>query len=186
MTVRPLQYPNPPLADDLVQLRPWSEKDLPAIEEASRDPQVPMGTTVPEVFTPAEGRAFVHRQHSRLLKGEGVSLAVADAQTGVASGLVILRRRPQPGVGGVGYWIIPSARGRGMASRAVDLITTWGLASLDLHRVEAWVTRDNLASQGVLESAGFEREGLLRKFLVLSGEPRDVYVYARLTPVVPG
>jgi RimJ/RimL family protein N-acetyltransferase len=174
-----LHYPAR-LADGVVRLRPWRDGDLGCVERAARDPRIPEGTSVPVEYTPEAGLAFIHRQHDRLTEGQGVSLAVADHGTDEALGLVILQPRPQQGVAGLGYWIVPEARRRGLAARAVGLMTGWGLGASGFARVEAWVEPDNTASQRVLESNGFEREGLLRAFLVLGTRRADVLVYSRL------
>jgi ribosomal-protein-alanine N-acetyltransferase len=59
-------------------------------------------------------------------------------------------------------------------------MTGWGLDAAGFARVEAWVEPDNAASQRVLESNGYAREGLLRGFLVLGSRRADVLVYSRL------
>ena len=184
MTSRGLAYPDPELTDGVVRLRKWSEDDLGCIEEASHDRAITEGTTVPPVFTPEEGRAFVHRQWSRINDGVAVSFAVADAETDRAQGLVILPVRPQNGVAGLGYWLgywlAASARGRGRATRAVRLISDWALRDLSMQRVEAWVEPDNVASQQVLRHAGFDKEGRLRNFLELDGRRTDALVFSRI------
>jgi len=57
-------------------------------------------------------------------------------------------------------------------------MTEWGLGTFD--RIEAWVEPANEASQRALSVNGFEREGLLRSFLVLGSRRADVLVYSRL------
>jgi RimJ/RimL family protein N-acetyltransferase len=37
---------------------------------------------------------------------------------------------------------------------------------------------DNPASQRVLEKAGFVREGVLRKYILLKGRPRDMVIFS--------
>jgi hypothetical protein len=91
-----LSYPEPPLSDGPVVLRRWTEGDLGCVEEASRDPDIPEGTTVPATFTPAEGHAWIERQWGRVDKGEGLSLAIAVAASGEALGAVVLMLRRQP------------------------------------------------------------------------------------------
>jgi ribosomal-protein-alanine N-acetyltransferase len=175
-----LAYPDPALDDGTVRLRRWSRGDLDCVREAARDPRIRVGTTVPATFTFEAGHAYIERQWRRQEEGEGVSLAVADAATGVAIGFAGLSRRPQPGVVGIGYWVVPRARGRGVATRAVRLLSTWALRDAGLARVEAWVEPGNLGSQRVLSAAGFAREGVLRSFLVLDGRRADAVVFARI------
>jgi RimJ/RimL family protein N-acetyltransferase len=49
-----------------------------------------------------------------------------------------------------------------------------------LRRIEAWVYEWNLASAGVLEKAGFTREGTLRQSAVKDGQVVDRWLYAYL------
>ena len=64
----------------------------------------------------------------------------------------------------------------------VSLVSDWALQELDVVRLEAWVDPDNVASQRVLDHAGFVREGRLRNFLRTAGRTTDGLVYARVPP----
>lgn len=107
-----LPYPDPPLGDGVVRLRRWEGRDLPCVEAAAMDPRIPAGTTVPAIFSEAEGAAFIERQWGRQRDGEGLSLAIEEQARSTAVGLIALLFRPEPLVAGVGYWVIPEARGR--------------------------------------------------------------------------
>jgi len=174
-----MAYPDPPLTDGTVRLRPWSLSDLACVEEASTDRRIPEGTTVPANYTDLAGRAYLERQWARARDGEGISLAISEARGDRAVGSIVLMNRPQAGVSGVGYWMAPSARRHGYASRAAKLLSDWALTS-GYARVEAWVEPENLASQQVLMSAGFEREGQLRSFLAFPTRRSDAVVFSRV------
>ncbi|MEV0677988.1 GNAT family protein [Actinosynnema sp. NPDC050436] len=180
-----LAYPEP-LTDGVVRVRPWHDGDLPCVEQASEDPRIPQGTTVPVHWTPEAGRAYIARQHARLTSGEGWALAVADQRTDRAVGHVNLMLRPQAGVAGIGYWIVPGARRQGFGSRAIALMTAWGLGAGGFARVEAWVEPDNVASQRVLEDNGYLQEGRLRSFLTFGTRRADVFVYSRVRAIAAG
>jgi RimJ/RimL family protein N-acetyltransferase len=122
---------------------------------------------------------FIQRQHARIERGEGVSLAIAQARDDQAIGLVWLAVRPRPGVTGLGYWVIPSARRHGHGTRAVRLASDWALRRPQARRVEAWVEPQNQASQRLLAAAGFAREGVLRSFLTFGDRRADAVVFAR-------
>jgi RimJ/RimL family protein N-acetyltransferase len=175
-----LSYPDPPLTDGVVALRRWAKTDIGCVEEASRDPNIPEGTTVPATFTEAEGLAWIERQWGRADNGEGLSLAITDAGSGEALGAVVLLFRRQPGTVEIGYWLIERARGRRLASRAVGLLARWALVDAGLARVEALVVPENAASQRVLERVGFQREGQLRSYLVFDGRRADAFIYSLL------
>ena len=98
-----------------------------------------------------------------------------------AVGLIVVMLRPQPGVVGLGYWIVPSACRCGYASRATTMASTWAIGPGGFERIEAWVEPDNIASQAVLLSAGFEAEGRLRSFLVIGAARSDALVYSRIS-----
>ncbi len=177
----PLQGGRPPdLTDGVVRLRPWTYGDLDCVRQAAADPRVRVGTTVPAAFTREAGEAFVRRQRRRAADGKGWSSAITDAATDRALGLLWLGARPQPGVVGLGYWVVPGARRRGWARRAVRTATDWALGQGGMARVEAWVEPDNTPSQQLLTACGFVREGVLRSFLQFGERRADVVVYSRI------
>jgi ribosomal-protein-serine acetyltransferase len=79
---------------------------------------------------------------------------------------------------GVGFWVRSSASGRGVASEAARLVVEFAFEHLGLERVEVMAAVDNAASRRVAEKIGAQREGVLRRRLVLQGEPTDVVLYA--------
>jgi ribosomal-protein-alanine N-acetyltransferase len=179
---QPLPYPDPPLSDGRIGLRRWRETDVECIRLAGSDPDIPKGTTVPAIFTPAEGLAFIHRQLSRVENGEGVTQAIVAVDSDRAVGLMWVALRPQRHIGGLGYWVVPPERGQGVATAAVRLVTPWALDTLALRRLEAWVDPDNRPSQRVLRNAGFQQEGRLRNFLAFEGGTSDALVFSVISP----
>jgi len=152
------------------------------VQLAGTDPRILDGTSVPVTFTPAKGMDFVRRQWSRVENGEGVTQAIVEQDTDRAIGLMWVALRPQTHVGGLGYWIVPQERGRGAATAAVRLVVPWASRALNLNRIEAWVEPDNLPSQRVLLSAGFQQEGRLRNFLTVDGSATDALVFSSISP----
>jgi RimJ/RimL family protein N-acetyltransferase len=161
-------------------LHRWALTDLACVEEAAADASIPEGTTVPAVYTEREGLAWIDRQWSRADSGEGLSLAIADTSSDEAVGAAVLMLRPQPPSAGVGYWVVERARGRGFATRAITMLSRWALTEAGLARVEALVEPDNVASQRVLERAGFAWEGRLRSYLAFAGRRADAFMYSLL------
>jgi [ribosomal protein S5]-alanine N-acetyltransferase len=175
---RRLTYPEPKLRDGVVRLRPWSDADLACVEAATHDPYIPETTTVPAVFTEAEGLAWIERQRNRQTSGEGISLAIAEVSSDDALGAAVLMLGFRAGTVSIGYWLVPAARGHGLASRAVLMLAPWALTQAGVARVEALVEPDNTASQRILEVAGFERQGLLPSYLAFGDRRADVLVYS--------
>lgn len=82
----------------------------------------------------------------------------------------------------LGYWLGEQFWGRGIASDAVRAVTEFGFRELRLMRIFAVPFAHNVASQRVLEKAGYERETLLRAGAIKDGQLLDEYLYARINP----
>ena len=83
-------------------------------------------------------------------------------------------------IGEVGYRVGPTARGRGVATRAVSLAVDWGLDELRLARMDMSIDTRNLASLRVANKSDFRREGTLHGYLRTTGERGDDALYSLL------
>ncbi len=82
---------------------------------------------------------------------------------------------------GLGYVLARPYWGRGYVTEAARAVVGWALAQPTIFRVWATCDVDNPASARVMEKAGMQREGLLRRFSIhptISAEPRDCWCYA--------
>jgi ribosomal-protein-alanine N-acetyltransferase len=82
---------------------------------------------------------------------------------------------------GIGYVIGRAYWGRGYVSEAVRVIVDWALNQPSIYRVCASCDVENVASFRVMEKAGMQREGVLRRYTIhpnISDEPRDCFLYA--------
>jgi RimJ/RimL family protein N-acetyltransferase len=82
-----------------------------------------------------------------------------------------------------GYVLGRSHWGQGLMTEALMYIAAWALAQPQLHRIWAFCDVENPASVRVLEKAGMQCEGLLRRWQVcpnIGPEPRDCLVYAKI------
>ena len=171
----------PVLAASPYRLRPFSERDLEMVREASSDALIPLISTVPSPFTEEAGLAFVERQHDRVRSGVGYPFAVAREVDDVAVGHAGLWPRPGDAErASCGYWVVTSARGRGTAGCALRALSDWGFGTLGMQRLELYVEPWNVASARTAVAAGFRREGLMRAWQRVGGERRDMEMYARL------
>lgn len=160
-------------------LRAFGPEDVSTVLEASTDPRIPAITTVPSHPDSAAAAVFIQRQHQRAETGEGYSFAIATAAGEAAIGQIGLwplsRERAS-----IGYWIVPSARGRGVATSALVALSRWGLELPGVHRLELYAEPRNRGSCRTAEKAGYYREGLLRGWQEVHGERRDMYMYSLL------
>jgi RimJ/RimL family protein N-acetyltransferase len=142
----------PPLSDELVELRAWHDDDADWYAAAVRDPQIQRFTSEPEDLTAAQVRAAIAALRQR---SEQVGLVICDPVTGQRLGNIALRRAGT--VGEVGYWVAAEARGRGVATAALRLLSAWALATLGLRELRLWCHAANWGSRRVAERAGYRR-----------------------------
>lgn len=83
----------------------------------------------------------------------------------------------------LGYWLGEPYWGRGLATASVVSFRDWAFERFPmLERLHAFVFESNPASARVLEKAGFELEGRLRRSVLKRGQVLDQLLYARLRP----
>ncbi|WP_326554248.1 GNAT family N-acetyltransferase [Micromonospora sp. NBC_01813] len=80
----------------------------------------------------------------------------------------------------LGYWVVHSEVGRGLASAAAAALCRIADQEMGLHRIQASTNPDNLASQRVLAKNGFEQFGTARNYLHINGRWRDAHLFQRI------
>ncbi|XWS13667.1 hypothetical protein CRYUN_Cryun36dG0057900 [Craigia yunnanensis] len=84
--------------------------------------------------------------------------------------------------GELGYVLASKYWGKGIATKAVKMVAKTIFADWPhLERLEALVDVENVGSQRVLQKAGFQREGVLRKYIIQKGRTRNVVIFSLLS-----
>jgi RimJ/RimL family protein N-acetyltransferase len=180
------------LSDGLVVLRPWSRDDAPFVAEASADPAIRryngshdrQGRPAPPLST-AEAEALIDQfalhwgAFAACGTPSGIAFAILNERSGELVGCCGVDDWSKEDVAQFGYWIAPSARGRGYATRAALLLTRW-LFDLGAARVFLTIVAENEESVAVARRAGFVYEGTMRAHGVWQGERCDVMLFAAL------
>lgn len=181
MSPRPIEFPVEGLSDEVVRLRLMTDADVPAVIDAIGDPSIPRFTRVPEPYGEAEARQFRRANEAGLSAGTDLATLITDAADGTVLGAAgIYNLDPESGRCSAGYWVAAGVRGRGVATRAMRLLADYAFIELGAKRIELWIEPINVASLTVAERAGFTREGLLRSFMEIGGERRDMLMYSLL------
>jgi RimJ/RimL family protein N-acetyltransferase len=165
-------------ADGLV-LRPWRAGDADVYLRGLADPAAARWRPLPAPVTEDDARRHIDRLHRRAREGSTAAWAIEVA--GTVAGSVGLR-----GVNLVdrwanaSYWVLPEARGRGVATRALATVTAYAFERLDLHRVQLQHALANRASCRVAEKAGFELEATQRESCLLADGFVDEHQHVRI------
>ena len=176
-----IPYPDPPLRDEEVRLRPWDDADVPALVEACQDREIARWTVVPWPYAERDALQYLTRVEPDRRAGRELGLAIAGARDGALLGSCGLARLHwEEAKAEIGYWVAVPARGRGVSTRATRLLARWALEELGLERLELLTNPENAASQRVARAVGFTREGLLRSYRPRKGEREDLVMFSLL------
>ena len=172
------ELPVPDLRTDAFFLRPWRPDDVEQLVAELQDPEIPRWTRIPEPYTHEDGREFLERTAEGWNQGTSANFAVVDVAGDRLLGSIGVIFHD--GSASIGYWVAQGARGRGIASEALRLISRWVLGTFAVERLELVAAPDNEASLRVAENAGFTREGLLRRYVEIKGTRQDCVMFSLL------
>ena len=163
-----------------LRLEPFAERHLPFIPALLADRDTLRFTRIPEPVPDGfpgrwyemyeAGRRDGTREAFVAVDGTGAPLALAlvpeiDARAGEAE---------------LGYIVWPEARGRGVATGALRLLTDWAFRERGIERAYLYISVDNDASKRVAERSEYIREGVLRSVYVKPGLREDMELWSRL------
>lgn len=174
---RRLGHAQPELFVEELVLRAWLASDAPAVVRAYEDPDIRHWHA--RSMSEAEAVGWLLSWAERWQRETGAGWAVT--QTGELLGRVGLRTIDlDEGWAEVAFWVIPSARGRGVAPRALRAVSDWAFDQIGLHRLELRHSTRNSASCRVANKSGFLLEGVMRgQALHLDGW-HDMHLHALL------
>jgi ribosomal-protein-alanine N-acetyltransferase len=178
---RRIEFPVEGISDGSIRLRLRADSDTAAIVAACQDPEVPRWTRVPDNYDQTSAAEWAAESERQQDAGEGVHLVIADAGTDEFLGSIGMHNMNRAeGRVDIGYFLAPEARGRGVMTRAVRMLSEWVFASLPVERIEITIEPGNAASRAVAERAGYAFEGILRSHTVIKGRRRDMAMHSLL------
>ena len=174
----------PTLTRGLINLRKPELKDTQAVFDGCQDPLIPRFTAISANYSMAHALDYVQRVDASLRTQRELPLIIeygnGDDQK-FAGTISFHSISVKNSVGEIGYWMSESMRGKSIATTAVRMLTDYGFATIGFKRVEAMVDVENMASTKLLTSAGYQREGLLRKKISRDdGRQVDMYLFAAI------
>jgi len=171
--------PDPPLGDDVIEMRAWRNSDAADITRMFQDDDAVRWTRAPSPYREGDAFQWLASLPTQMRRGDALPLAVTDVTDGTLLGSIDVRMRGE-GRAEFGYVIGAWARRRGIGTRALSLYSRWSFANLDVARLELLVQPDNEASLALGRRAGFVEEGLLRSHSLVRGERKDMVMMSLL------
>jgi [ribosomal protein S5]-alanine N-acetyltransferase len=171
-----------PLTDGHVSLRDAAERDIPEILIAHQDdPELYVRIGLERPPSGAELGRQVEQELGRRTTGAGAILAIVEHDADEFRGQVAVQEVEWVNARAeLGVWVVPQARGRGLASAALRVASGWLFESCGLERVELLTDPDNAPMLAAARAAGFAEEGTLRGYNIERGRRRDAIVFSLL------
>jgi len=160
-----------------IKLRPWKIEDADSLVENANNFDIArfMSDAFPNPYTLEDAKNFI----AFATKDEPIHIFAIDIDGQAVGGIGI---HPQADImkknAELGYWLGEKYWGKGIISKAIREIIPWAFNTYDITRIYARPFGSNMASQKVLEKAGFVLEARIKENIFKNGEYLDELIYA--------
>ena len=161
-------------------VRNYREEDLQHLVSQADEYDIWRNLTdqFPHPYTEEKGREWLKYATSQEPR---TNFAIVDSEDGLIGGIGFELEHDIYRISAeIGYWLGKDWWGQGIATRAVQALTDWAFNNFALERIQAGIFETNPASGRVLEKAGYNLEGRLRRKVIKEGEVLDLFMYSRL------
>lgn len=167
----------PTLHTQRLTLRPAVPDDAPAIQRLCGAYEVALNTLmIPHPYPDGAAEEWIAKQQEDFDASRTVNFVIDDGELAGGIGLVM----KGDGIAEIGYWIGVPFWSRGYASEAAIEVVRYGFEERGLERIYAQYFSRNAASGRVLQKAGMQYEGTLRRHLKKWDEYVDLVCYGVL------
>jgi len=163
----------------LVPRSPDDAREMYALIAAHRAALTEWLTWIDATYSVDDVRRYARFAQAQFEQAAGFEYSVRERDA-IAGGIGLYHVDPASRVAHIGYWLAPTARGRGLVTRATRALTTRAFAEHDLHRLEIRCVVENAKSRAVAERLGYSLEGYLNGAYLLHGRFRNLALYAML------
>lgn len=167
------------LRADRFLLRPWQRNDLPALVKYANNKKIAdrLRDAFPHPYTASDGKAFI----KSCMKAKPTNVFAIEIGGEAAGAIGYFRQTDVHRLNAeIGYWLGEPYWGQGITPKAIQLLAHYIFESQEILRLYAMVFGTNLASQRVLEKAGFAKEAILKNSIFKNGNLENEVVYALL------
>ena len=164
-----------------IRLVPASLEHAAGMQDLIRDPEVLRFTRVPSPTPDDFVETWMRSYEEGRLDGTREAFTIEDPASGRFLGIAVapaIRRNERTAE--LGYVVHPHARGRGVATVALERMTAWAFGELDAMRLELLISTNNPASKRVAEHNGYRYEGTLRSVFIAPGRWEDSEIWSLL------
>lgn len=163
------------------KIRKWELSDAPVLAEILSNKNIldSLRDGIPYPYTEQDGREYISSMLAEEEKNVFAFAITADERV-IGSIGVFRQENIHIRTAEMGYYIAERYWNKGIMTEAVRQTCTYVFEHSDIIRIYAEPFAHNAASCKVLEKAGFEYEGTLRKNAVKNGKVIDMKMYSLL------
>lgn len=169
------------LRDHEIILRPLNDNDTSAVARLLNNKKISdnLRNIIRHPYTESDAAWFINN-----VRNENLRLNLGIEYKGELCGIIGLS--PQNDVytqtTEIGYWLGEPFWGKGIATRAVKLMTDYAFNDLGYIRIQTGVFEYNTASMRVLEKNGYVKDCVFKKAITRNGEVWDEHRYSKTSP----
>lgn len=164
-----------------IRLEQLARPHLEALAALVQDEDARRYMRIPEPLPPGFVEAWLEGYDEGRAAGTKEGFAIVDAEDGSFLGIAVAPRiEAEARTAELGYAVAAAARGRGVATEGLRLLTDWALSELGALRLELLISTGNEASKRVAAACGYVREGVLRSLYFKQGLRHDTEIWSLL------
>jgi RimJ/RimL family protein N-acetyltransferase len=162
-----------------VRLVPFAANHRAVVTALAADPLVRRFSRIPDPPPPDLAAQWLERYKDG--RRHGTRAAFAILAGGTVAGMAVAPRIDQEArTAELGYMILRKARGHGIATSALRLLSDWAFAERGLVRLELRINVENQLSKRVASTCGYRMEGVLRSIHQKQQVRIDCEIWSRL------
>lgn len=159
------------------KLRPWKFEDKFALQKYANNPKIASKMTdgFPHPYNLEDAEKFI----TFATEMNPISIFAITIEDEAVGGIGIHLESDIHRLNAeLGYWLAENYWGKGIVSKAIQEIVAYGFENFEITRIYARPFGSNVASQKVLEKAGFQFETKFEKTLIKNGVLEDEYYFS--------
>jgi ribosomal-protein-alanine N-acetyltransferase len=127
-----------------------------------------------------EGQKLLNWFRGRFKDGLGIRWGISLKGQSNIIGTIGFNTFTQKHRANIGYDLQSAYWHKGYMTEALKSVIAFGFNELIINRIEAGVMQGNVISEKLLEKLNFQREGILRQWMLWNGQYYDMTMYALL------
>lgn len=159
------------------KLRPWKPDDIESLVKHANNPKIANNLTdlFPNPYSREDGERFI-----QMTSKDNPTRIFAIEVNGEAAGAIGLHAQTDIHIKNMelGYWLAELYWGKGIMAEAIKQMVDYGFKTFQINRIFARPFGTNIASQKVLEKAGFKLEAEFDLTVFKNGEYLNELFYA--------